>query len=113
MKDDAGPARSNFEPSGFFVFRTPLLPLERLAGLSTDLMAAAALASDGDLESAIEHDYQLVAERLRTCVSEPAIREALFIASPSLDSAIRSKWTDERFPAPPGVLNSVIRYFAR
>lgn len=61
----------DFEHDGFFVMRTPLLPLEFLHEWGT--------AGDED---------QLRA-RLREIFEIPEIREALFVASPALEEALR------------------------
>jgi thiopeptide-type bacteriocin biosynthesis protein len=100
-------------PSGFFVFRTPLLPLSALTALSDSLAAPAVVDDSQLLENAIDHDFISAVKRLQQYVAQPAIREALFVASPSLDEAIRTKLTDQGFAGERGILNAVIRYVAR
>jgi thiopeptide-type bacteriocin biosynthesis protein len=63
-----------FAPVGFFVLRTPLLPFDELAALTGGRDAAR--------------------ERLRAIVGRPDVREALFLASPSLDADI-DRWLRE------------------
>src|SRR5262245_38778466 len=86
------------EPAGFFVLRTPLLPLETLTRLSQGLEAPAAFADSSRLPDAWSRDRTRLRERLQALVREPAIREAIFIASPDLDRAIERWLTDPRDP---------------
>ncbi len=62
------------EPAGFFVLRTPLLPLDALR----DWTAPDGPAGDG------EH----LRGHLARIVAHPAVRDALFVASPDLESGI-------------------------
>jgi lantibiotic biosynthesis protein len=76
-----------FAPVGFFVLRTPLLAFDELTTLTRD--------------------------RLRAIVSRPEVREALFLASPSLDADI-DRWLSE----PPSdrtikAERSIVRYACR
>lgn len=105
----APPAR--FAPAGFFVFRTPLLPFEALAAWAEGLSAPA--ASEAQLEQALAHDKQLLRSRLRRWIADPVVREALFVASPSLYDSLRL-W--EMGPDPERaqkVESALVRYFAR
>src|SRR5580693_9384260 len=82
-----------FAPAGFFVLRTPLLPFDTLAGLTGSRDAARA--------------------KLRAIVEHPAVREAVFLASPSLEADI-DRWLRE----PPGertikAERSIVRYVCR
>lgn len=77
-----------FESAGFFVLRTPLLPFSVLTGLSADLGATTALSTGADFAMALRQDRELVCARMRAYAREPIIREALFLASPTLDAAI-------------------------
>jgi len=72
--------RAGATPSGFFVMRTPLLPIEALAALSEAL------------------DREAVRARLRDLISQPVVREAIFVASPDLAARI-AIW--ERDPESP------------
>ena len=73
-------------PSGFFVFRTPLLPFEELAAWSAGLEAGG--ASGDELTEALAADRRRLRERLRDLCARPEIREALFLASPSLSDGL-------------------------
>ncbi len=82
-----------FAPAGFFVLRTPLLPFDALAALTGSRDAARS--------------------RLRAIVEQPAVREALFLASPTLEADI-DRWLRE----PPGertikAERSLVRYVCR
>ena len=69
---------------GFFVLRTPLLPFEnvlRWAGAAELPNAVDAPPPSSDhYDSAIEHARQ----HLRSCLEDPVVQEACFMASPSL-----------------------------
>lgn len=77
-----------FVPSGFFAFRTPLLPFEELEALSADLTAASALGAALDdparLEEAVAADKERLRARIRALLDRPEVQEAVFLASPSL-----------------------------
>ena len=79
-------ARADIEPQGNFVVRTPLLPRDVLDQLGNRL--ALATAADEVLDDAIASDRVQVRARLRELVGRPEIREAIFVASPSLESSI-------------------------
>jgi thiopeptide-type bacteriocin biosynthesis protein len=73
-------------PSGFFVFRTPLLPFEELAAWGEGLAAGTAL--EERLPDALAADRETLRSRLRDLCARPEIREALFLASPSLSEGL-------------------------
>ena len=71
------------------MLRTPLLPLATLTdGSPGSTGRAAAKAMSGTLEDAIAGDRLRLRSRLEEIVTEPAFREAVFVASPSLEAAI-------------------------
>jgi thiopeptide-type bacteriocin biosynthesis protein len=76
------------EPSGFFVLRTPLLPFTAVARWSDGLEAPAVADDPAALGEAIAGDRLRLRSRLGEIVAEPAFREAVFVASPSLEAAI-------------------------
>jgi thiopeptide-type bacteriocin biosynthesis protein len=98
-------------PSGFFAFRTPLLPFDVLEAWGAGLEAATAAAPDR--ASALARDRALLRARLRALVTEPVIREALFVASPSLDDAIDAWLKDPASERARGVVEILVRYLAR
>jgi len=85
--------RKGFKPSGFFVLRTPLLPFTEFLKWGEDL-----LISDQNISSFSQETFERVRQQLRSRLQEivhrPEIREALFLASPSLEERI-SKWFQE------------------
>lgn len=84
-----------FLPSGFFVFRTPLLPFEELEAWSAELEAERVSADQPEeLERALAADRERLRERLRALCARPEILEALFLASPSLVDGL-PLWLDQ------------------
>jgi len=75
-------------PAGYFVLRSPLLPVERARALGEGLSARAAYESGGDLDFALAKDRALLNARLQAEVDDPVVREALFVASPSLEESL-------------------------
>ena len=79
------PAPPSFAHSGFFVMRTPLLPLEMLqtwAGAAQNAASPEIPESHGD-------DLDEARARLRALFDTPDLRDALFIASPAVEEALR------------------------
>ncbi len=106
---------ASFEHSGFFVARTPLLPIDELAGWGRGLRAPAA-AREGDdaaLGAALEHDRARLLAWLRAKAALPTVREALFVASPSLDDAVSAWLADEASPRAANVPAILVRYLTR
>jgi len=85
------PEQGAFAPSGFFVLRTPLLPFDLLQGWSADLTAAAYHHEMAQLAAVLPVDQQRLRERLRSAVEQPAVQEAIFVASPDL-AAVLDQW---------------------
>ena len=84
-RDRAG---QQFTPSGFFVLRTPLLPFEEMAAWSAGLEAVGSVGDVRGLQEALERDRARLRARLLALVARPEVREAIFVASPSLDEAL-------------------------
>lgn len=100
---------STFAPSGFFVMRTPMLPRAVLSAFSDGLEAS----NGADSPEALERDRATLRARLRALVEDPVVREAIFVASPSLDDAV-SAWLSEPSSARArGVEEIVVRYLGR
>src|SRR5436309_33451 len=86
------------QPAGFFAMRSPLLAFDALR----DWGAAAAT------------DRQVLSERLMALWRQPAVREAVFLASPELDAALeRGAPGDSHDKALRGLLAYVSRMAAR
>ncbi|MGH9002170.1 MAG: lantibiotic dehydratase, partial [Acidimicrobiia bacterium] len=81
-------ASRQFAPSGFFVLRTPLLPFDEMAAWSQGLEAVGSLDDPARLEQALERDLARLRERLLAVVGRPELRDAIFVASPSLDETL-------------------------
>jgi len=100
-----------FEPSGFFVFRTPLLPVSTLQRWGRDLIAAG--SEPGSASEALATDRARLLECLRREIADPVVREAIFCASPSLDEAVEAWLRDPSNPRSEGVSGAVARYLVR
>jgi thiopeptide-type bacteriocin biosynthesis protein len=84
-RDRAG---QQFTPSGFFVLRTPLLPFEEMAAWSEGLEAVGSIGDPRGLQEALERDRARLRDRLLALVARSEVREAIFVASPSLDETL-------------------------
>lgn len=69
----------HYAPADFFVVRTPLLALDEVF--------------DRPSQSAAGHDREQLRERMRELFNRPEVREALLLASPSLDETYQD-WHD-------------------
>ena len=85
-------AAARFEPSGFFALRTPLLPVDEMIAWGERLEAVRAVSDPDELGAALARDRAVLQERLRRAIGRPELREALFVASPSLADA-SERWT--------------------
>jgi thiopeptide-type bacteriocin biosynthesis protein len=99
--------------SGFFFVRTPLLPLDELLAWSSGLSAAQAIEDEPALEAALGRDRTELRRRLRDIVERPDVREALFVASPSLDDSLRLWLEDPDSERGQKVERALVRYLAR
>lgn len=79
---------SGFTPAGFFVLRTPLLPFEEMADWSEGLEAVRALGDRESVEEALGKDRARLREELLAAMTRPELRDAIFVASPSLEEAV-------------------------
>lgn len=99
-----------FETSGFFALRSPLLPLEAFWNWGAGLRAAGVTE---EMEAACVRDRRLLQRRLRRILEDAAVREALFVASPSLSDRL-PVWLDDPDSAKGrGVERALVKYFAR
>jgi len=73
-----------FSPSNFFVVRTPLLPFEELERWSEGLRLPATGDDPEALAEALAADRERQRRWLEELLERPEIREALWVASPSL-----------------------------
>lgn len=71
--------------SGFFAWRTATLPFDVVLDWCRDLRGPACPDDPARLAESLADDRRLLRERLRTLLARPDVREALFVASPSLE----------------------------
>ena len=100
-------------PAGFFVLRTPLLPIDELMAWSADLAAPAAGDDSVRLADAVARDVHTLRTRLRAIVSRPDVREALFVASPSLEESLPIWLAQPESARGRKVERTLVRYFVR
>jgi thiopeptide-type bacteriocin biosynthesis protein len=96
------------EPAEFFALRTPLLPHDELVSWSRGLRAG-----EDASPSALADDRRMLRERLRAIVARGEVREALFVASPSLDDSIGAWLEDPESSRGQKVERTLVRYFIR
>ena len=94
-------ASDEFTSSGFFVLRTPLLPIEEFLKLSSPTGAT----PRGDHASARAH--------LRRWAERPEVREALWIASPEFVQSLAAWWDDPDSAKGRKLEQALYRYLAR
>lgn len=94
------------------MLRTPLMPFELAARHGVALASPQAITSDA-LDEALDRDRGHVESAVRDALADPVVRDALFVASPSLDDAITQWIDDAAHPRARGVLGIVTRYLAR
>jgi thiopeptide-type bacteriocin biosynthesis protein len=102
-----------FAASGFFALRTPLLPFDELLAWGEGLGAARAVDDPTRLAEAIAADRARLRTRLQDIVTRPEVREALFVASPDLDSRLDVWLRDPDGEAGQKMERALVRYFAR
>jgi thiopeptide-type bacteriocin biosynthesis protein len=102
-----------FGPAPFFVFRTPLLPFEEFVRWSDGLEAPSALDDPAPLEQALARDRARLREHLLNIAQRPAVRDALFVASPNIIERFHL-WTDDPDSERGRKVEHVmVRYFSR
>ncbi|HZF07481.1 MAG TPA: lantibiotic dehydratase [Thermoanaerobaculia bacterium] len=109
----AAPAVPTLVPSGFFAFRTPLLPFEELEAWSAGLTALSAVDDPAALAAALAADQTLLRTRLQEALERPEIAEALFLASPSLFDGMEVWRKDPDSKKGKRVESALVRYFQR
>jgi hypothetical protein len=109
------PERGNRETArdgGFFVLRTPLLPLATLSDLSAGLEAPT-VSAPAPLAAAVTRDRERVRGRLRALLSRRLVREAIYVASPDLERAIPLWEADPDSDRGQAVERGLLRYITR
>jgi len=111
MKEQA--LHNDFAHSGFFALRTPLLPFDEILAFSNGLEAISAGDANAPLETALTNDRSRLRARLMAVLARPEVREALFLASPTLsehcDQWLKGRHTDEEEK----IQRALLRYFLR
>lgn len=102
---------TTIEPTGFFAWRTPLLPFDELLAWSEGVSAPS--AERATLGAALASDRRLLRERLRAAVTRPEVREALYIASRSLDESLATWLAEPDSERGQKVERTLVRYFSR
>lgn len=102
---------AEFRPSGFFVFRTALLPFDDIHAWSAECRASSAALEE---RSEVWHrDMAQLRESLRRALRRPEIREAIYLASPVLHEQIKP-WLEDASRDPGArALRSAARYYLR
>ena len=114
LPDDARPPparKAPFRHDGFLAIRTPLLPLDVLVEWARGLQAPGARPEER--EAALAQDRVLLRQRLREHVEDPLVREALFIASPSLTDSLPTWLEAPESESGQKVEHTLVRYLAR
>jgi thiopeptide-type bacteriocin biosynthesis protein len=96
------------------MLRTPLLPAAVVTRLGEGLAAAAFAGERADepgLAEAVTADAAVVAERLRALLADPVVREAIWVASPSLSEQADRWLTGEK--TEPGIVRALLSYVLR
>lgn len=108
------PTPPGFTHSGFFALRTPLLPFDELLAWSTGLSASTAVEEEpARLEAALAADRALLRERLQAALARPEVREALFLASPSLEESLHAWREAPESERGQKVERALVRYWSR
>jgi thiopeptide-type bacteriocin biosynthesis protein len=107
-------AADNIGASGFFVLRTPLLPFSDFLTWTEGLEARHAHVADPErLEDALVEDRARLRARLKRIVDRPEFRDAVFVASPSLDAATELWRRDPDTDRAQAAEQSLVAYLSR
>jgi len=100
----------------FAVLRTPLLSYDELQELGDGLEAAAVWAAHGDsieLAAALQRDEARLRALLGARIQQPAVREALYLASPALEASLDEWSRDPKGRRGQKVERALVRYLYR
>jgi thiopeptide-type bacteriocin biosynthesis protein len=103
-------------PVGFFILRTPLLPIDELLSWSADLITSQSIEQNSDrelTEASWRADVNLLRGRLRQVIDRPEIAHALFVASPTLQAGIEHWKRDPESKKGLQAERALVRYFER
>ncbi|HYI07733.1 MAG TPA: lantibiotic dehydratase [Thermoanaerobaculia bacterium] len=104
---------ADFEPAGFFLLRTPLLPFDELAAWGARLRAPEAVHDTAALSEALAADRRELRGWLRDLLFRPAVIEALHVASPALLEALETWRHDPDSRKGRRAEESLVRYAIR
>lgn len=99
--------QDEYASSGFFVLRTPLLPIEDFLKLASP---AAPASLDRDTAGSVRGSPR---DHLRRWAACPEVREALWIASPEFVQALTTWWNDPESAKGRKLEQALYRYLAR
>jgi lantibiotic biosynthesis protein len=102
-----------FEASGFFVARSPLLPLDVLSEWGAALGAPRVAGTREELASALAADRARLRASLRALVERPDVREAIFVASPGFESRLTAWLEDPTSDRGARLEPALVRYVER
>src|SRR5579859_810706 len=110
----AAPHDNPFRVDSFFVLRTPLMPFAEYERWAAGLKASASVSAGvADLEGVIDEDRKRLRAGLRELLLRPEIREALFIASPTLEHSVEQWLKNADSERGRGGELSIARYWQR
>ncbi|HXA18365.1 MAG TPA: lantibiotic dehydratase [Thermoanaerobaculia bacterium] len=104
---------ADFEPQGFFLFRTPLLPVDELERWSAGLRAPASAVDPAALAAAIEADREELRGWLSGLLTRPDVIEALYVATPALLEGLAEWRSDPDGKKGRRAEESLVRYVFR
>jgi lantibiotic biosynthesis protein len=102
-----------YQVSDFFALRTPLLPFTEYLRWAADLQSPLVWEDAEALEAALAQDRQRMRAELRELIGRPAIREALYLASPTLDQSLEHWLRDSDSPRGSQAELVLVRYLQR
>lgn len=102
-----------WRPAAFFALRTPLLPFDELREWARDVELSDLPADPRLFAEAVERTRVRLRDRLRTAISRPEIRQAVFVGSPTLEEAAGSWLRGEAKAEHSDVELPLARYYQR
>lgn len=109
----SGPAERRPVPAGFFALRTPLLPYDELETLFEGAGERPPGEDLAGLEAALAEDRRRGRNVLARFVARPAVREALFLASPDLLDSLEAWEKDPDGARGRRVERALVKYLVR
>lgn len=82
------PGESAYAPADFFVMRAPLLSFDQFLAWSTGLSAPGCIHNPSALTAALAADRAQWRGQVREALTNPELREALYVASPDLEASL-------------------------